>query len=254
MSGFLANLLRRGAGLPPLVAPRRMDLPADLPVPDGEEDQEGLSPAVSAPPEPERRSPETSVSPAPPVPAKAAEAPRTALVPPEAPLLALAPPREQAIQTPASPRPAPEPPPEPAAPFSPQQDDRPREAPEMVRVIAAPPPSPPPFTISSETPEERITAPPVQPPLPAPAPPPAKPAVVEPVLLAPISPPPETPAALHALDEARPPEEPRIEVRIGRIEIRQAPPPPLPAPAPRREPRGFQEHSLARRYLDRRWY
>jgi hypothetical protein len=47
-------------------------------------------------------------------------------------------------------------------------------------------------------------------------------------------------------EEARP-----IQVSIGRIEIRQAVP---PQPPPRRQPRGFDGQLLARCYLDRRWY
>jgi hypothetical protein len=47
-------------------------------------------------------------------------------------------------------------------------------------------------------------------------------------------------------------EEPRIEVRIGRIELRSAPPPP-PAPAPAAR-RGFEEFASKRRYQDRKWY
>jgi hypothetical protein len=48
-------------------------------------------------------------------------------------------------------------------------------------------------------------------------------------------------------------ETPRIEVRIGRIELRAAPPPaPQPPPAPAR--RGFDDYALARRYLRQRWY
>lgn len=275
MSGFLTNLLRRGAGLPPLVAPRRMDLPADLPVPEGEEEwaaPDVLSPADPAMPEPERRrSPEAadSPAPAPQAPVKAAEAAAEAMrtapvpsVPP--PVLAQAAqtaPREQAARAPVLPKPAPEQPPEPAVP-PPLRQDQLREAQETIRVLASPRVNPPLLPVPIETRIERIAAPPEEQPLslPAPAPPAATPkaappAAAEPPLpLAPIAPPPETPAALHALDEAQPPEEPRIEVRIGRIEIRQAPPPPPPAPAPRREPRGFPEHSLARRYLDRRWY
>ncbi len=49
---------------------------------------------------------------------------------------------------------------------------------------------------------------------------------------------------------------PRIEVRIGRIELRSPEPPPaaFPEPAPYRPPRGFAALALARRHLDRRWY
>ena len=48
----------------------------------------------------------------------------------------------------------------------------------------------------------------------------------------------------------------RVEVRIGRVEVRIVPPPqPVPhAPSPARESRPVDHHALARRYLDRRWY
>jgi hypothetical protein len=49
----------------------------------------------------------------------------------------------------------------------------------------------------------------------------------------------------------------RIEVRIGRVEVRATPPvPPAPPTGPRRPAprRGFEEQSLARRYMDRTWY
>ena len=52
--------------------------------------------------------------------------------------------------------------------------------------------------------------------------------------------------------ESQKSEEPRIEVRIGRIELRSAPPPaPPPAPPARR---GFEEFAAKRRYQDRTWY
>jgi len=46
----------------------------------------------------------------------------------------------------------------------------------------------------------------------------------------------------------------RIQVRIGRIEIRVVKPPAQPTPAPTHKPGGFAEYTLARRYLDRVWY
>jgi hypothetical protein len=48
----------------------------------------------------------------------------------------------------------------------------------------------------------------------------------------------------------------RVEVRIGRVEVRIVPPPPSVAHASVavREPRAPDPHALARRYLDRRWY
>jgi hypothetical protein len=70
------------------------------------------------------------------------------------------------------------------------------------------------------------------------------PSVPEPVL----------PAPLNLSGPAPEPAEPRIEVRIGRVELRAAPPAtPPPSPA-REERRGFEDYALARRYLRRRWY
>jgi hypothetical protein len=63
---------------------------------------------------------------------------------------------------------------------------------------------------------------------------------------------PRTSAAVVVPPEPRPSEEPRIEVRIGRIELRTAPPQaPVPAPPARR---GFEEFAAKRRYQDRKWY
>jgi hypothetical protein len=45
-----------------------------------------------------------------------------------------------------------------------------------------------------------------------------------------------------------------LHVQIGRIEITQAPQPLEPSPFPKREPFRFEENSPARRFLNRRWY
>ena len=50
------------------------------------------------------------------------------------------------------------------------------------------------------------------------------------------------------------PESPRIEVRIGRVEIRVTTPPTPTAPASPQSPSGFVEYSRARSYRDRKWY
>lgn len=50
------------------------------------------------------------------------------------------------------------------------------------------------------------------------------------------------------------PEVPRVEVRIGRIEIRATPPPVPAPPASPQRPHGFAEYARARRYADRKWY
>jgi hypothetical protein len=50
------------------------------------------------------------------------------------------------------------------------------------------------------------------------------------------------------------PETPRVEVRIGRVEIRVTSPPLPVAPASRQRPSGFVEYTRARSYRDRKWY
>jgi hypothetical protein len=50
------------------------------------------------------------------------------------------------------------------------------------------------------------------------------------------------------------PEAPRVEVRIGRVEIRVTTPPLPVAPASRQKPSGFVEYTRARSYRDRKWY
>jgi hypothetical protein len=50
-------------------------------------------------------------------------------------------------------------------------------------------------------------------------------------------------------------ESPRVEVRIGTVEVRMSNPTPQPpAPARASAPRGFESYTAARRYLDRKWY
>jgi hypothetical protein len=73
----------------------------------------------------------------------------------------------------------------------------------------------------------------------------------------PTPPPPQSPPApAAAISEASAEPEPRIEVRIGRVELRvdrPAPPPaPLPAPPPRTRP-DFSDYARARRGIGRRW-
>lgn len=46
----------------------------------------------------------------------------------------------------------------------------------------------------------------------------------------------------------------RVQVRIGRIEVRVVRPPAQATPPPAHTPGGFAEYTLARRYLDRVWY
>ncbi|HEX8162181.1 MAG TPA: hypothetical protein VF538_09930 [Pyrinomonadaceae bacterium] len=50
-------------------------------------------------------------------------------------------------------------------------------------------------------------------------------------------------------------ESPRVEVRIGTVEVRMSNPTPQPPAATRASaPRGFESYTAARRYLDRKWY
>jgi hypothetical protein len=69
-----------------------------------------------------------------------------------------------------------------------------------------------------------------------------------------VSPAPSAPIAMPLPPRQAQREEPAIEVRVGRVEIRAAVPPRPVSPAPRRAPRGFQERLAARRHADRRWY
>jgi hypothetical protein len=50
-----------------------------------------------------------------------------------------------------------------------------------------------------------------------------------------------------------PQEEPRIEVRIGRVEIKTAAPPPGPPAKTLKSPKGFAAYAAARNYRDRKW-
>jgi hypothetical protein len=69
-----------------------------------------------------------------------------------------------------------------------------------------------------------------------------------------VSPAPSVPIAMPLPPRQAHREEPAIEVRVGRVEIRAAAPPRPAPPVPRRAPRGFQERMPARRHADRRWY
>lgn len=64
------------------------------------------------------------------------------------------------------------------------------------------------------------------------------------------------PVRLGAAEETPAPatETQRIQIRIGRVEVRVAKPPSAAAPRPPERARGFGNYSLARRYLDRAWY
>jgi hypothetical protein len=78
---------------------------------------------------------------------------------------------------------------------------------------------------------------------------PADGSTITPVQLKPATAPAlEWPAAAPAL------ETPRVDVRIGRIEILPAPLAVPPPSTPRRPARGFAEATSARSYRDRRWY
>jgi hypothetical protein len=235
VSDFLLNLLRRGAGLPPAVAPRRPEPPGELfqldrsAAEDAGASAGGPSAASGRP-----ISPLAAGSPAPAPSAPTAASPSGVMAPAAA-----------EGQRPASP----------AAPprATPPGTDR-REGPQPWpvarstgdRVEAPPPVSPRPAPLAPARPAPRAAPRATVPPEPAPA-------TLPPQPLAPLAPE-EARARPPAREESAGPQEPRIEVHIGRIEVRPPAAPPPRAPAPRREPRGFLEHALARRYLDRRCY
>lgn len=264
MSDFLANLLRRGAGLQPVVVPRRPEVPGE-PFPDGDTAEElpqaALAEPVPVAPEPVHLPAEAGRIEAPPV-APPPQTVQTVAAPKPSPGLS------------AKPIPAPERySPMPPAPPRPEQASarqelpvvttmQPRATPTLGRAaMPAFEPEPQPPVLPAALAATAAPEPPspvlgrsedlALPPPPAPSPVPVEREETWPAVA--VQPSPEAVAIPEILREAAEPEEPRIEVRIGRIEILQAPPPPPPALAPRREPRGFADHTLARRYLDRRW-
>lgn len=279
MSDFVVNLVRRGAGLASSVSPRKLAWEEALV---GAETgaEERIDPAPEAGPSPE--DPTARVSPpevcAPEVPERE-PALRPSSTPPARPIAAAPPAR--AITIAASPSLAPGPRPLETPSRAPVPDSsaapspRPRDAPppspvrSRLRAIAAGVDSRP-----SREAGQRETPPPVR--LERPAAPPAWPRANRPdptldLAEVPIpegqsqredSPPigtpsspvrPSAPPPLPWTRVSATPEVPRVEVKIGRVEILPAPLP-LPPLTPRREPRGFAEQALARSYRDRRWY
>ena len=254
MSGYLANLARRGAGLAPELAPR-----ADASVPGFPSERVeliGEREAAASPPGPlshrppifqergdaegkEEQDRGSSLSPLPG--ARRARGP--------APEVRDHPIGESHAQsTPAPLPPASQekksPPELPAAPQLSQRitpEERPLPSAAPVPVAPAPGPEPPRVTVP--VPE---SARPAEPSLPAPPAPQAVP------LPSPRTPEPALPPRLRAEPSVPEPTEPRIEVRIGRVELRAAPPP-IPPP-PSREGRGFEDYALARSYMRRKWY
>lgn len=248
MSDFLVNIVRRGAGLAAGVAPAppQLGAVADIasslsPVPaepEGGPTSGGQGSSVTAPPVTFARALPRVLPPSPAPLEKTdlwRQEPTSSSRSPEAPHAAPSPsPSPSQVQV------SPEGlahPPEATAPAPAQPEPRSRPPVPESRV--------PPVSLapnSSSSPEDgaspRAARPRAEPPAPAPG----------------------RLGTAHAASE-RTPETPRVQVRIGRVEIRvskpaarPSPPPAPKAPAGSRGPRGFSEHSLARRYLDRRWY
>ena len=61
-------------------------------------------------------------------------------------------------------------------------------------------------------------------------------------------------AYLEAPPAPQEPAAPRIQVRIGRVDVRVTRPTTVAKPAPLQGQHGFADYALARRYQDRRWY
>lgn len=273
MSDFLVNLLRRGAGLLSVVAPRRPDLPADLPSPDDPENERQRQADTTINPPAER-----VTSPGDPVsrgvifsgeaaartvrdaaPEVDAERPQVRRASPPATPGRTGPPLEPSIApSPALARPRRHddsglPPPVSESVVPPRgvtpgprmrvTGRRDAAASFATRVESSEPPRPDPAGASSMGSAARFddTGPAAR--VPA--------AMTSSLRPASIATPRE---AIQGVETERDPVEPGIEVRIGRIEIRSTPAPPAPTRAPRRPPRGFEAHASARRALDRRWY
>ncbi len=229
MSQFLVNLVRRGAGLPAEASPVPPTVPNFLLPAGGPQ----AAPVDTPPP--------------PLLPPPSAGSPTTASVRRSSDVAA---PVASPIPPPRGVAPAPPPPP-PAEPRpelpNPPRGSRPRNQ--------TGDPSPP-------RPEPRPTPHAVSPPAPATPAEEAPPAIPPPgedpghALPRPRSPwHPEPTGRLGPMGAASvlAPTEPRIQVRIGRVEVgvtTRA----LPAPPPARAAHGFADHAWARRYLDRVWY
>jgi hypothetical protein len=266
MSDFLVNLLRRGAGLQPVATPRRPDLPAEMeetaPRDDRREAGDGL-PALAAQagaaPEIDGRRPDEEALQPPPAAARPVPGPPAGGLPPARPTAAasatarVAERREEG-RHPQAPVLASAPPPAERSTEAARRPPRPGDAPAPGDDLREPRPPLPAAEIATPALARTadVAAAPTSPAPPATPVPPAAPARALPAARSPLAAltPDRPPSGPRVSDPAGGEEEPRIEVRIGRIEIRT---PLASAPAPRRAPRGFAEHALARRYLDRRW-
>lgn len=292
MSDFVLNLLRRGAGMAPVISPRVPDFPDELPsLSDAEQpgdervdpsDAENLGDRPTTPipdavaPPPGRRGQSPPVGPlaaGSPADGEAVEmeaAVPAARITPSRRIVPAAVPNLDTPTTTPLPQRLPDPMPSvspgrvisPAAPLSdhpleeillapvapaPTESTAAESPSSRVQVVEPAPPSLPhgesePTDDAGVASAESTAIPSLQPVIPSPAGV-ALPALAEPFSWQPI------PPMVRA--EEHPVEDRRIQVNIGRIEIRQAAPPQAP---PRRQPRGFEEQGLARRYLDRRWY
>ena len=265
MSGFLVNLVRRGAGLGPSLLPRSE--------PTWSSELEGAAPAQStsaltAPGQSETPAVAAEPSLGPPGPAgpQPRVLPRDAEPEPVSPTASSAPPAEPSSPAGAGARPeAPPGPAESTPPASRAEARTELPSPRPTGDPAAPrPPSgsavgvPPPASERSPL-SEAAARPGATPPVP----PPLAPGVGEAGSITP-RPRADRPAgALPArLDVRHPPQPeataaPRVEVRIGRIEVRVTRPPAPQAPPaspPAERSGGFERYILARRYLDRGWY
>ena len=258
MSNFLLNLLRRGAGLPSIVAPRMPDLPSDLLGRVGSEILETES-AGGTPNLPTSRMVRSSdaqtisVSPSGRVRPSREERPTVPDAQPERPVERTESSRV-ALHTEALTESNTAPRTERARPLAPSpEESRPREASSVVSAVkhttpegrpprdqdAATFPAPPEHSASRRVDAPTGTVVPARQPLSALLPPSAIGMLRE-------------GEQVSDRDEREP--EPHIEVRIGRIEIRPPAAAPPPMRATRRPPRGFQTYASARRALDRRWY
>jgi hypothetical protein len=269
LAGYLTNLARRGAGLAPEMAPRAEVSPvislSDR-APFSDSDQGGLETFPVSPVSEKASAPSGSLEPAmgavlparPHPPALSAEEREEKGRPAEFEVR----PREHFPENLHQSTPAPrEQESSPELPISPRVTQRVTPEPERPFLAAAPVPAPPaprpepsqvtvPVLLPESVPSTETLSPPKaeNPALPIPQ---AALALPSPRNPEPALPP--RPRAEPVATEPPEPAEPRIEVRIGRVELRAAPPPAQP-PAPSRERRGFEDHALARRYLRRKWY
>ena len=265
MNDFLVNVVRRGAGLPPVLSPEpstapdfsgvcreplggEADSPPPAPVPPPAAPEPTLIPDIQRSAEPP--APAAFIAPLVSAPASSSLVTPEPLADEVEPPSGIRAPRSDPGREPQHAQETNRPPLEPA-----RSGEAPRDP---ITGGEAPEPAPPVLEPRQPSSHGGTPAPLVTPRRETPEPPPLRAegsAQVAPRSLGswgPGGPPVRLDPAKQAPAPAT--ETPRIQIKIGRVEVRVAKPPPAATPRPPERARGFGDYSLARLYLDRVWY